>query len=161
KFQASPSTADGLTLPDANVIGYSTLAFGSALALFLYPHSVTGLLASRSRDTIRRNMAALPAYSLVLGLLALLGYMAIAAGVKPIIPDGKPDNNTIVPLLFDSQFPSWFAGVAFAAIGIGALVPAAIMSIAAANLFSRNVWTAYIRPQADEKEQAKVSKLAS
>ena len=79
----------GITLPDANVIGYSTLALGSAMALFLYPHSVTGVLASRSRDTIKRNMAALPAYSLVLGLLALLGYMAIAAGVKPIVSDGK------------------------------------------------------------------------
>ncbi len=161
KFQASPNPNDGITLPDANVIGYSTLAFGSAMALFLYPHSITGLLASRSRDTIKRNMAALPAYSLVLGLLALLGYMAIAAGVKPIVTDGKPDPNTIVPQLFDSQFPPWFAGIAFAAIGIGALVPAAIMSIAAANLFSRNVWKAYIHPEADEKEQARVSKLTS
>ncbi len=161
KFQASPNPNDGITLPDANVIGYSTLAFGSAMALFLYPHSITGLLASRSRDTIKRNMAALPAYSLVLGLLALLGYMAIAAGVKPIVTDGKPDPNTIVPQLFDSQFPPWFAGIAFAAIGIGALVPAAIMSIAAANLFSRNIWKAYIRPEADEKEQARVSKLTS
>ncbi len=161
KFEATPNPNDGITLPDANVIGYSTLAFGSAMALFLYPHSVTGLLAARSRDTIKRNMVALPAYSLVLGLLALLGYMAIAAGVKPIVTDGKPDPNTIVPQLFDSQFPPWFAGIAFAAIGIGALVPAAIMSIAAANLFSRNVWKAYIRPEADEREQARVSKLTS
>ena len=99
------------------MLGYSTLAFGSALALFLYPHSVTGVLASRSRDTIKRNMAALPAYSLVLGLIALLGYMAIAAGIKPIVSGGKPDPNTIVPLLFDKMFPDWFAGVAFAAIG--------------------------------------------
>jgi hypothetical protein len=38
------------------------------------------------------------------------------------------------------SFPAWFAGVTFAAIGIGALVPAAIMSIAAANLFTRNVY---------------------
>ena len=73
KFAASPAPADGTLLADPQVLGYSTLAFGSALALFLYPHSVTGLLATRSRDTIRRNMAALPAYSFVLGLLALLG----------------------------------------------------------------------------------------
>ncbi len=161
KFAASPNPGDGIVLADAAIIGYSTLALGSALALFLYPHCVTGLLAARSRDTIKRNMAALPAYSLVLGLLALLGYMAIAAGIKPLVTDGKPDPNTIVPLLFDDQFPDWFAGIAFAAIGIGALVPAAIMSIAAANLFARNIWKAYIRPQADEAEQAKVSRLAS
>jgi SSS family solute:Na+ symporter len=161
KFAATPSATDGLTLPHANLTGYSTLALGSAMALFLYPHSVTGLLAARSRGTIKRNMTALPAYSFLLGLLALLGYMAIAAGVKPIVTGGKPDPNTIVPLLYDSQFPQWFAGVAFAAIAIGALVPAAIMSIAAANLFSRNVWTAYLRPGASHAEQARVARIAS
>src|SRR5215213_6939079 len=141
KFSGTePPVSDGTLLADPQILGYSSLAFGSALALFLYPHSITGLLASRSRDTIRRNMAALPAYSFVLGLLALLGLMAIAAGVKPLNSGGKPDSNTVVPLLFDQMFPDWFAGIAFAAIGIGALVPAAIMSIAAANLFTRNVY---------------------
>ena len=45
------------------------------------------------------------------------------------------------------EFPDWFAGVAFAAIGIGALVPAAIMSIAAANLFTRNIYKEYLQPR--------------
>ena len=94
-------------------------------------------------------MSALPAYSLLLGLIALLGYMAIAAKVKPIVTDGKADTNTVVPVLFDQMFPHWFAGVAFAAVAIGALVPAAIMSIAAANLFTRNIYVEYIRPDAD------------
>src|SRR3954467_12650340 len=67
KFAASPAPTDGVLLGNAAVLGYSTLAFGSALALFLYPHTITGILAARNRDTIRRNMAALPAYSLVLG----------------------------------------------------------------------------------------------
>src|SRR4051812_19925642 len=74
KFAATkPPVVDGLTLADPQILGYTTLAFGSALALFLYPHAITGLLATRSRGTIRRNMAALPAYSFLLGLLALLG----------------------------------------------------------------------------------------
>jgi len=156
-----PPVVDGVVLADAQIIGYTTLAFGSALALFLYPHSITGLLASSSRDTIRRNMAALPAYSFVLGLLALLGLMAIAAGVKPLMSGGKPDANTVVPLLFDKMFPDWFAGVAFAAIGIGALVPAAIMSIAAANLFSRNIYREYLRPDATHAQEARVARIAS
>ncbi len=64
------------------------------------------MLASRGRNVIKRNMVALPAYSLLLGLLALLGYVAIAAGVKPITnkATGRPDTNTIIPVLFDSQF---------------------------------------------------------
>jgi solute:Na+ symporter, SSS family len=161
KFSGTPAATDGTLLANAQTLGYATLAFGSALALFLYPHSMTGVLASRSRDTIKRNMAALPAYSLVLGLIALLGYMAIAAGVKPIVTGGKPDPNTIVPLLFDQMFPDWFAGVAFAAIGIGALVPAAIMSIAAANLWTRNVYKEYLNRDATDAQQARMSKLAS
>jgi SSS family solute:Na+ symporter len=122
---------------------------------------VTGVLASRSRDTVKRNMAALPAYSLVLGLIALLGYMAIAANVTPVTTNGKPDVNTVVPLLFDNVFPSWFAGVAFAAVGIGALVPAAIMSIAAANLWTRNIFVEYIKRDATPAQEAASSKIAS
>jgi solute:Na+ symporter, SSS family len=161
KFAGTDAPTDGVVLANAQTLGYATLAFGSALALFLYPHAVTGVLAARSRDTIKRNMAALPAYSIVLGLIALLGYMAIAAGVKPIVENGKPDPNTIVPVLFDNMFPSWFAGIAFAAIGIGALVPAAIMSIAAANLWTRNVYKEYLKPDATPAQEARMSKLAS
>ena len=103
-------------------------------------------------------MAALPAYSFVLGLLALLGLMAIAAGVTPLTgSNGKPDVNTVVPLLFDKMFPDWFAGVAFAAIGIGALVPAAIMSIAAANLFTRNIYKEYLKPRRDARRRRRGS----
>ncbi|WP_370969663.1 monocarboxylate uptake permease MctP [Amycolatopsis sp. cg9] len=163
KFDKTPSKADGVLLNANNQLQYATLALGSALALFLYPHSLTSVLASRGRSVIKRNMVALPAYSLVLGLLALLGYVAITAGVKPLTnaATGKADGNTIVPVLFDSTFASWFAGIAFAAIGIGALVPAAIMSIAAANLWTRNIYKEYIRKNATPAEEAKQAKLAS
>jgi SSS family solute:Na+ symporter len=152
-----------ILLTGTNQLQYATLALGSALALFLYPHSVTGVLASRSRTVIKRNMVALPAYSLLLGLLALLGYVAIRAGVKPLVngATGKPDTNTIVPLLFGNSFPSWFAGIAFAAIGIGALVPAAIMSIAAANLWTRNIYKAYLHRSATPAQEARQARFAS
>ncbi|KQW47705.1 sodium:solute symporter [Nocardioides sp. Root1257] len=134
---------------------YASLALGSALALFMYPHSVTGVLSTRSRSVIRRNAALLPAYSFLLGLLALLGFVAIAAGVKVDNPQQS------VPQLFEDQFSPWFAGVAFAAIVIGALVPAAIMSIAAANLWTRNVYRAFINRSATPKQEATQSKLVS
>jgi SSS family solute:Na+ symporter len=140
---------------------YATLALGSALALFMYPHSITATLSSKSRNTIRRNSAILPAYSFVLGLLALLGWVAIAAGTKPIGLDGKPNPQLVVPQLFEDVFPSWFAGVAFAAIAIGALVPAAIMAISAANLFTRNIYREWLRPHATDAQEAQVSKIVS
>ena len=163
KFDATPSPADGTLLTSNNQLQYATLALGSALALFLYPHAATGILASRGRNVIKKNMIALPAYSFLLGLLALLGYVAIAAGVTPITNEstGRPDSNTLVPALFNNQFPDWFAGIAYAAIGIGALVPAAIMSIAAANLWTRNIYKEYLHKDATPKQEAKQAKWAS
>jgi solute:Na+ symporter, SSS family len=151
-----------LITPPAGEWAYATLALGSALALFMYPHAITGVLATRRRDVIRRNMAILPAYSLVLGLVALLGYMALAspavtAGVKA----ANGNAQLSVPLLFEHIFPSWFAGIGFAAIVIGALVPAAIMSIAAANLFTRNIYREFFRRDASPAHETRVAQLAS
>ncbi len=134
---------------------YATLALGSAFALFLYPHALTGALSAKSGNTIRRNAALLAFYSLALGIIALFGYMAIAAGLKPV------NANFAVPDLFIKYFPSWFEGFAFAAIGVGALVPAAIMAIAAANLFTRNIYAEFLRPAATAAEEAAVAKIAS
>ncbi|MGH2943359.1 MAG: monocarboxylate uptake permease MctP [Solirubrobacteraceae bacterium] len=136
-------------------VAYATLAFGSALALFLYPHAITAVLSAKSAQTVRRNTALLPAYTFLLGLIALLGYMALARGIKP------SDPNFAVPDLFLNVFPSWFVGVAFAAIAIGALVPAAVMSIAAANLFTRSIYKEYLRPQASHADEARTAKIAS
>ena len=134
---------------------YASLALGSALALFMYPHSITAVLSTRSRNVIRRNASLLPAYSFLLGLLALLGYVAISSGVD------VTNAQQAIPQLFEDEFPSWFAGLAFAAIGIGALVPAAIMSIAAANLWTRNVYKAFINTAASDKQEAFQAKVVS
>ncbi|MDQ0618945.1 monocarboxylate uptake permease MctP [Arthrobacter globiformis] len=152
----------GVFIPSgANFSAYWTLALGSAMALFMYPHSITGVLASKGRNTIRRNAAILPLYSLMLGFLALLGFVAIKAGTKPIDLNGAVNPQLVVPQLFLDHFPAWFAGVALAAIAIGALVPAAIMSIAAANMFTRNIYRDFLRPDVDPKTEAKVSKIVS
>jgi SSS family solute:Na+ symporter len=52
-------------------------------------------------------------------------------------------------------------GIAFAAIAIGALVPAAIMSIAAANLYTRNIHREFINKNPTEKQESHVAKLVS
>src|SRR6478752_4013113 len=109
KNEAAGKPVAGLAPGDMGQWGYATLALGSALALFMYPHSITATLSSRSREVIRRNTTILPLYSLLLGLLALLGFMAIAA----------------------------------------------------ANLFTRNIYKDFIRPDATPAQETKVSKLVS
>jgi solute:Na+ symporter, SSS family len=142
-------------------LAFSTLALGSALALMVYPHSVTGVLSTKRRDIIKRNMALLPIYSIMLGFIALLGYVALAD--KTTAANVKKANNAqlAVPYLFQHLFPSWFTGVAFAAIVIGALVPAAIMAIAAANLFTRNIFREFFHPEAGPRLQTQVSQWVS
>jgi SSS family solute:Na+ symporter len=142
-------------------LAFSTLALGSALALMVYPHSVTAVLSTKRRDIIKRNMALLPIYSIMLGFIALLGYVAVAD--KTTAANVKKANNAqlAVPYLFQHLFPSWFAGIAFAAIVIGALVPAAIMAIAAANLFTRNIFKEFFRPDAGPRLETQVSQWVS
>ncbi|MDR6519454.1 SSS family solute:Na+ symporter [Variovorax paradoxus] len=152
---AAKGGATGLTLKPAQYLPYASLALGSALAAFMYPHTLTGIFAAKSANTIRKNAVFLPAYTVLLGLIALLGYMAYAAHLS------VKSNNDVVPALFNALFPSWFAGFAFAAIAIGALVPAAVMSIGAANLFTRNFWKAYVRPDVTPAGEAKVAKIVS
>ncbi len=152
------NVAAGVLLAPGAMVSYSTLALGSALALFMYPHSVTGVLSSNSRHAIKRNAALLPAYSFLLGLIALLGLMGLAANVQTKAPYGA---QWVVPGLFLQMFPSWFVGFAFGAIAIGALVPASIMSIAAANLFTRNMWREYVNPNMTDRQESGIAKLTS
>jgi SSS family solute:Na+ symporter len=120
------------------------------------------MYAAKRRDVVRRNLAALPAFTLVLGMIALFGYMARAvpavnAGVKA----SGGNAQLSVPLLFAHMFPSWFAGIGYSAIVIGALVPAAVMSIAAANLFTRTIYKELFKPYATPAQETRVARLAS
>ena len=155
KAAANPKATVGLILAPSQIGPYITLAIGSAMALFLYPHAITGVLAASGGRAIRRNAMGLPAYSFLLGLIALMGLMAHAAGVKVTNPQDA------VPQLLLKVFPDWFAGFCFAAIAIGALVPAAVMSIGAANTFTRNIWKPFVRPDMTGSQESFLAKLVS
>jgi SSS family solute:Na+ symporter len=91
--------------------------------------------------------------------------MAVATGVDkmPEFADGfaQYKSNFAIPALILHSFPDWFAGVAFAAIGIGGLVPAAIMSIAASNLFTRNIYVRFINRDCTPEQETRNAKLVS
>ena len=148
----------GLTLAPAQVAPYITLAIGSAMALFMYPHAMTSTLAASSGRAIRFNAMALPpAYSFVLGLIALLGMMALAAGIRVASPA-----TDAVPQLVLWAFPDWFAGFCFAAIALGALVPAAVMSMGEAGIRSRATSGSRSSiPKMTPREESVVAKLVS
>ena len=157
---------NGTFIPTTKSIGstqfdFAALALGSAMALFVYPHIITGALASKRRSIIKRNMSLLPAYAVLLGLIALFGYMAVANPVTAANVKKAGNAQLAVPYLFQHMFPSWFTGIAFAGIIIGALVPAAIMAIAAANLFTRNIFKEFFKPDASPALETRMSQWAS
>ena len=164
----SPTTHKplGTFIPTSSSIGstqfdFASLALGSAVALFLYPHAITGTLAAKRRTAVKRNMIYLPMYSVLLALIALFGYMAIADPVTAANVKKTGNAQLAVPYLFQHMFPSWFTGIAFAGIIIGALVPAAIMAIAAANLFTRNIFVEFFKQDASPMLQTKMSQWVS
>jgi SSS family solute:Na+ symporter len=152
---ATHTPAATVMLRSNQFLGYSTLAIGSAVALMLYPHTATAVLSAGSAKVVRRNAAMLPAYSFLLGLIALLGYVALAYGVA------TKDPNQAIPLLLLRAFPEWFGGFCLAAIAVGALVPAAIMSIAASNLFTRNLYGAFARTRLSPRGESEMAKAVS
>jgi SSS family solute:Na+ symporter len=161
KFQSSPS--GGILLDPADQLHYATLALGSAFALFLYPHAITSVLACESRAVIKRNMPALQINTVLVWVLLMLGYVAIAAAVVPLTnaSTGQPDANTVIPLLFAEQSPPWFAGLAFAAITMSALVPAAVLAIGAANLWARSIYRYYLRRTATPEQESRQARIAA
>jgi SSS family solute:Na+ symporter len=168
RFGSDQNPATDILLSQPGQWTYLTLVIGSALAIFAYPHALTVLLAAKDRSTIKRNAAALPIYCFALGLMALLGIFAIAKGVLPVdatatgLAAGNPgDLNTVTPMIFHTKFPTWSAGIAYATLAVAALIPAAIMSISCANLFTRSIYMEYFRPRATPAEETRVSRWVS
>ena len=157
KAKVAAGGSGGIILKPAQFSAYASLALGSALAAFMYPHTMTAILSSASETTIRKNAILLPAYTILLGLIALMGYMALAAGIK-LDPAHSSD---VVPQLFAKLFSDWFIGFAAAAIAISALVPAAIMSIGSANLFTRNLWRPLVNDNLTPAQESANAKLVS
>ena len=136
---------------------FATLAIGSALALLMYPHVQTAAFAASGPRVLRRVAVVLPAWTAVLALFGLLGIAALAYGVRA--PAGGAE--AAVPMLVDRLMPAALAGLVFGAITVGALVPAAVMSIAAATSFVRNVYVEYFHPTATPKRQVRIAKAVS
>ena len=154
---------DYVTLPDSLVPAYATLILGSALALYLYPHAVNGVLSAQSAAKLRTSTALLPIYGLGLAVLALMGILVYAVpGAMNFLTGFPPSSRGIlvVPSLILFTMPGWFSGIALLGIFIGGLVPAAIMAMAQANLLTRNI-IKEVRPSLSENSEVRITKISS
>lgn len=138
-------------------LAYATLALGSAMGLLVYPHVLTAAFSARSSGALRRAVVALPLWTAVLAVFGLLGLAARSAGV-----DAPPGNGEVaLPMFVAELFPALLTRLVFGALAVGALVPAAVMSVAAGTLFTRNVYSEYLHPEATPRTQTRVARITS
>ncbi|HJT10765.1 MAG TPA: sodium:solute symporter, partial [Candidatus Nitrosotalea sp.] len=114
-----------VTLSSSLVPAYATLILGSALALYLYPHAISGVLSSESAHKLRKSTALLPLYGVGLAILALMGVLVFAVPNAMNFLAGFPESSRgilVVPSLILYTLPGWFAGIALLGIFVGGLV---------------------------------------
>ena len=169
-FAAVPAQKVLLAVPGANTTGsygaYATLALGSALALFLYPHSHHRHPEREQRPcdpSQRRDAAGLLVHARPLGADGLLRHRRRRRRACPNTPRASSSSATTSRCRRSSCTASRRGSSASPSrsIGIGALVPAAIMSIAAANLYTRNIHREFISRNPTDKQEAQMAKWAS
>jgi SSS family solute:Na+ symporter len=146
-----------LLLSDGMASSYITLAVGSAMALLLYPHVLLPAFAARDEQVLRRACTGLLAWTALLAVVALAGLAALARGIR--VPEGRAE--LAVPELIHQSLPPAAAGVVLAVVGIGALVPAAVMSAAAASTFASNIYLEYLNPTAIPAQVTQVARVVS
>lgn len=146
-----------ITLDPALGPAYASLALGSALALFAFPHVLMVAFSARDDDVVRRSMVTLLGWTGLLGLFALFGVGALALGILP--PPGRAD--LAVPMMVQELAAPWLAGAVLGALIVAALIPAAVMSIGAASLFARNVYVEYINPTATAEQETRMARVVS
>jgi solute:Na+ symporter, SSS family len=152
-----------VTLPASLIPAYGTLVLGSALALYLYPHAINGVLSSESAQKLRKSTALLPLYGVGLAILALMGILVYAVPQAMSFLSGFPQSSRgilVVPSLILYTMPGWFSGVALLGIFIGGLVPAAIMAMAQANLLTRNIIKEF-KPNLTTNSEIRITKISS
>lgn len=152
-----------VTLPDALVPAYSTLILGSALALYLYPHAINGVLSAESAKKLRTSTAMLPFYGIGLAILALMGILVYSVPSAMNFLSEFPESSRgilVVPSLILNIMPGWFSGIALLGIFVGGLVPAAIMAMAQANLLTRNI-IKEIKPNLSGNSEIRITKISS
>jgi solute:Na+ symporter, SSS family len=140
---------------------YWSIFIVSALALYLYPHAMNGVLSAQDSEKVRKSTSLLPIYGIGLSLLALYGVVIFGNSTALAFVKAHGGSGLlVVPSIIQSVLPSWATGVAFLGIFIGGLVPAAIMAISQANLLTRNIIKEF-RPNLSSAGETQIAKWAS
>lgn len=114
---------------------YVSTVLLTGLGFFMGPANAQAIYSAKSAQTIRRNMMLMPIYQLVILFVLLAGFTALA--VAPGLKGPQADQSFI--LLLAHHFPAWILGLIAGAGALAALLPASVLLLGAASIFSKNV----------------------
>jgi SSS family solute:Na+ symporter len=146
-----------LTMPGATAnLGhtwYISTVLLTSLGFYMWPHAFGSTFTAKSGDTLRRNAAVMPLYSLTLAFILFAGFAAVL--IVPGLPNGDLSLLTIVR----RSFPPWFLGVIGGAGALTAMVPASVFILTAATLFAKNLYRPVFAPAMTDDQVAKLARV--
>jgi solute:Na+ symporter, SSS family len=124
----------------------------TSLGFYMWPHSFAAAFTARSADTLRRNAAVMPLYSITLVFVFFAGFSAVLA--VPGLQNGDLALLTVVR----QTFPAWFLGIVGGAGALTAIVPAAIFILTAATLVAKNLYRPLFAPTLSDEQVARLAR---
>src|SRR5664280_1292507 len=155
----SSGAGQGTTSDDAGKYGdhgtHLVYLHGSAYlhGLLYWPHAFCSVFTAKSGNTLRRNAVIMPLYTITLPLLFFVGYTAI------LVTPGLKNGDLALLSTVRKTFSPWFLGLVGGAGALTAMVPAAILILAAGTLFAKNFFRPLFAPSMSDAGVAKLAKV--
>ena len=132
---------------------YISTVLLTSFGVYMWPHTFGAAFGAKNSDTLRRNAVILPLYTLSLAFILFVGFAAIL-----VIPDLRDGDLSLIAMV-RKTFPPWFLGVIGGAGALTAMVPAAILILSSATLFSKNIFRPMFAPKMNDHEVGRLARI--
>ncbi len=146
-----------LMLPGSTkVMGHSwyiSTVLLTSLGFYMWPHLFSATFTAKDNNTLRKNAVVMPLYTITMPLIFFVGFTAIL-----VVPELKNGDLALLTIVRQS-YPAWFLGVIGAAGALTAMVPAAILILAAATLFAKNFYRDMFAPNMTDDQVGRLARV--
>ncbi|MEI4622297.1 sodium:solute symporter family protein [Bacillus cereus] len=156
-FEAVEAAKPGfLALPEQgmSISWFVSTIILTALGFYMWPHTFASAFSAKSEKVFRKNAAIMPLYSLVLLFVFFAGFAAILQ--VPGLQGADADLSLF--RLAIQTFDPWFIGIIGSAGLLTALVPGAMLVMAASTLLAKNIYQV-LTPSVSDQQVARAAKL--
>jgi SSS family solute:Na+ symporter len=132
---------------------YISTVLLTSFGFYMWPHLTASTFTAKSANTLRRNACIMPLYTITLPLIFFVGLAAI------LVLPGLASGDLALLAMVRKTFPPWLLGVVGGAGALTAMVPAAMLLLVAATLFSKNFIRPVFAPAMTDDQVAKLAKV--